>query len=325
MLRKMAVQQSSSKNQIALFVISQSNNEISSEIVERLSRRGVSYKKSFTQLNKLAPLMKQYPKSIIAIMAPNTNHLSSYMTYLKDQPLFLTTPVVFATENVDSKDVHQLSKIPTIFVTPLQLTPAQFVSKIEFCISWYNDSSNASLLKSKAYLIAGKLRDSLAVIAPKLKSQDIGSLASCLFYQNIRNISDKATLEKILLDAIQENPTDLFVLQTILDFYLNACMPETVLKLIHANMKKKPASIFTLPYEFQANLMLNRINSCIELLQMQKNFFECDPRYQKWLTKCLYSAGKNLNSLGSHQLTPGEFENLQELWQTQPRLQDKTA
>jgi hypothetical protein len=319
------VQQSSKTNQIALFVINQSEEALSPEIVERLSRRGVSYKKSFTNIKQLAPLMMQNPKSILAIVAPNITQLASELTYLKDQPLLLTTPVVFATVNSDSRDVHQLSKLPTIFLTPFPLTPAQFINKIEFCISWYNDSTNASLIKSKAYLMEGKIRDSLAVIAPKLKSPDIGSIASCLFYQNIRNSSDKATLENILLTAIQTNPTDLFVLLTILDFYLNAGMPETVLKLIQANMNKKPGNIFTLPYEFQANLMLNRINSCIDLLLQKKSFFEHDDSYKKVLIKCLYSAGKNMDSLSSDPLTPKEIEQLQELWQAQPKTQDKPA
>jgi hypothetical protein len=60
-------------------------------------------------------------------------------------------------------------------------------------------------------------------------------------------------------------------------------------------------------------------------LLQKKSFFEHDDSYKKVLIKCLYSAGKNMDSLSSDPLTPNEIEHLQELWQAQPKTQDKPA
>lgn len=313
--------QTNKSNHIALLVVSQSEKNINPEIVERLSRRGVSYKKTCSHLHEIAPMLKQFGKSILAIIEPNNVQLPKYLTYIMDQPLFLTTPIIFATENTESKIVSQISKIETLFATPISLNPSQFVSKIESCISWYSNNRNAALVKARSFLIEGKIRECLTVIAPKLKSNDIGSLASCLFYQLTRNSSGHNTSESVLLSAIQNNPTDLLTLLTVIDFYLRAGMPQTSLKLMNANKNKGRNNIFTLEHEFQANLMLNRLDSCIEILEDDKSSFENDQRYMDMLLKCMYSEGQSLKTSSSaHKL-----EQLDKIWQAQTSTQNKTA
>ena len=166
-----------------------------------------------------------------------------------------------------------------------------FTDSFEWMLQRWSTGNLKKLLKAKQSFIEGDHKATALQFAQLRIEQDIKHLVTPCVAQLLLKQGQFAAAEQYLIDALKSYPRNLGLIANLVELYLMGAMPKTALMILEAARKVHGNVRIMYPDQVQANLMLNRVTECIDLLEamIEENYRRTEAA--QFLLRCLLSEG----------------------------------
>ena len=273
-----------------IVLITSSLETVTDEIVERLLRRDWKITVITDEIREGFAALESGECSVLFVQDTPELPASLVLRGQLSNPVALLTPtIVAASDEQEDKGILKEIGIPELIDHPIN--PAKFIETLEFTLRRWSSANLKQVRDGRKLLTKGLKNEAMKHLTALIQKPDLMPILAPCIAHGIRAQSDSKVVEKVLLNAIRENPRNVGIILSTIDFYLHMAMPDTALKVIEAAKKNHGNPTLVIPEQIQAKLMLNDIQGCIPLLDdlSKQNFMPQAAR--AFISRCLYAEG----------------------------------
>lgn len=284
------MQQASWDNQ-KIALLSSAPSAFSEEVISRLERRQWTF---LVKTSKISEAFKAIASGRCSVLVINDSPDLPASFILRTQivdPIAIITPTIIVLHPNHKVEAALVKEIGAPEIVESPLNPATFIGNFEWLIRRWSQGSLRKLYQARRlYVEKQYLPFSKLILSLKQDPEALPFVTPCMA-QILMKQADFKGVERLLLNALKEYPRNIGIIVNLVEFYMQAAMPETALKIITATRKNHGNPRMMFSDQIQAHLMLNQVQDCIPLLEelVRENY--CRQQASDFLARCLYAEG----------------------------------
>ena len=273
-----------------IIIISKDPLVLTEEIKARVKRRSWNVCLITSDVKKAFRSIKETKASMLIFDGSPDLPASVLLRAQLNDPLAFTTPtLVLCDEHTVEKNHLKEIGVPELVDKPLN--PTKFIDALEWLLRKWSTGDFVKLRQARNLFLENRNLEAAKKLGSLINQVDIIPVVIPSFCYFLSENAENTVIEKMLLGAVKAYPRNLGIIFSTVDFYIRMAMPMMAIKILEAIKKHHGNIMIAFPDHIQANILMNKLEDCIPLLEMMytSNFMPAFAR--STLAKCYLAEG----------------------------------